>query len=683
MNKTFLKKIPLKQTSMALAIALTTSCASNDKDTPIQGKPYEIEKSYLANEFEQKDLGQVSDETESGKKRKAFESLATLSSKQGEQATAVEISKQFGENDVVTLAANNMPMNEFLHYAFGEVLQQNYVLAPDLKGVQTPVTLNISQAISKQEVYNLVSDLLARQQVTIDFNEGLFFLQASSLSKAKASIGIGRTLESVPSANGQILQVIPLKYGIRISMERTVRQLIDANITADFEQNALFVLGDKANVSRAIELVQMLDAPANRGQNIGLIALTYVPIEDMATQVKSLLENEGISTGIVNGRNMNVSLVPLNHIGAMAVFATSDELLNRVRYWVSVLDQPPQGDTEQYFVYNPRFARATDLGESIGNLLSLGRRPSSATRATASTGENANELRSEEVQPNSVVNGADVSFVVDERSNSLIFSTTGSHYQTLLPLLRRLDVLPKQVLLEVMIAEVQLRDQFSYGVEFALRNSSKLSVSTLGAFGQDSPAGLNLGFLDGGTEIRASFFEDDNYINVLSNPTLLVRDGVPATIEVGSNVPVVGGTATPQGGAVIQDIEYRQTGISVTVTPTVNAQGIVIMNIQQNSSNVEPGAVVSNQPSIFERTLDTEVVVESGKTVLLAGLISQNTNNSESRVPVLGDLPIIGGLFRGAENGTTKTELVMMVTPRVITQDDNWDKGLENIRLTK
>lgn len=679
----------MNKTVFIISLVILSGCASKQQPTAPKQETYVINKSYLSAEQQaaaQAEPVNVQDEQQ--EQSAGYEVLQPLSSGKERQRTTAQVLKQFSNSEKVTLAADNMPVDEFLHYAFGEVLGKNYVLAPELKSSGILVTLNVQQAISKREMFKLISDLLTRQQITLDFNEEVFFFQTSALGKAKAVIGIGRTPESVPGVTGQILQVIPLRYGIKVSIERTVRDLIDAVVTPDFEQSALFVLGDRNNVLRAIELIELLDVPANRGKNIGLITLTYIGMDDFSRQVSLLMANEGIQVGINDGTSRNVSMVPLVNIGSVAIFTTSDELLNRVRYWASVLDKPAKGDKAQYFIYHPRFARATDLGDSVGQLLTLSGASAAIKSNEQSTGANADTLKAETVKANRAVSSEAISFVVDERSNSLIFKTTGTEYQNFLPLLKKLDVLPKQVLIEVMLAEVTMTDDFKYGVEFALKNSSKLDITTLGAFGAGKTGGINLNFLDGGTEAVASFFKDNKYINVISNPSLLVRDGVSATITAGEDIPTSGGTITDDG-VTTTNVVYRRTGVNVSVTPTINAQGVVIMTISQQLSNqVDTSTSENSNPSIFERSLETEAVVESGRTVLLGGLISESSSTGQTKVPGFGDLPLLGNLFKGQNDQLTKKELVMLITPKVIENNDQWQKlmldfqsGLETIRI--
>lgn len=662
---------------LAGLIALTSACQSTSKkeEDPSRSS-YTVEKSFLYDdspvEFDDSGFGDTEDSVRIT--RQEFERLKPIMSHNAGLAVKVDSEKVFGNTDNVKISANNMSTADFIHYVFGELLKANYVLDNALKENSTPITLNVQNELSKNDLYGLVSKLLAQKGIRIEYNDNTFFFHRPEDSRGSATVGVGRDFSSVPNVGGQILQVVQFKYGIRITLERTLNKLVNAEFIPDFSQNSMFILGDRTNVIRALELINMLDVPAHRGKYIGLLSLEYIAMDEFTGQVITLLTNEGVEAAINSASNKSVLLVPLTHIGAIAVFASSEESLSRVRYWATILDRPSQGENAQYFIYSPKYARAKDLGESIGGLMGIAPTQSNSE----STGANASQLASGRKESVSAsISG--MSFVVDERTNSIIFNTTGDRYLKILPLLQKLDVLPKQILLEVMIAEVTLTDTFRFGVEFALKNDERFSASTSNQFGATTAGGLSLSFLDqdliGSTQAQAAlaFFRQNQFVNVLSNPTLLVRDGMSASISVGTQIPVQGSTIVDQG-VQQTSTNYRDTGVQIEVTPTLNAQGVVIMNIAQTITNVVDNTVGSATPSFFERSLSTEAVVESGRTVILGGLISENSSRSESKVPVLGDLPLIGDAFRGQNDSIEKTELVMIVTPKVIRTSDEWDK---------
>lgn len=668
---------------LSVIILTLAGCQSTSDVTEAEAsEPFTINQSYLKTDRRDtidlsSEEGLESGQSGSAERQIGFERLEPISSHNADIARRIVAEQIFGAKGEVKISANDLSLTDFIHYVFGDLLKSNYVIDNALKNDNTPITLNVQNALSKNALYDLVSKLLAQRQVKIEYNENSFFFHKPEASRGNATVGVGREFNSVPNVGGKILQVVQFRYGIKISLERTLNRLVDAEFIPDFSQNSMFILGDRANVIRALELINMLDVPAHRGKFIALLTLEYIAMDEFTSQVVTLLTNEGIEAAINNAESKSVLLVPLDHIGAIAVFASSEEGLQRVRYWSTVLDRPTSGVNAQYFVYSPKYARAKDLGASVQGLMGIASNPSN----NKSTGSNADSLSSGRTESISgSISG--MFFVVDERTNTLIFNTTGDRYLKLLPLLQKLDVLPKQIMLEVMIAEVTLTDNFKYGVEFALKNDERFNGGTQGAFGVSGIGGLSLNFLDNnlfGTtqgEAALAFFRQNQFVNVLSNPTLLVRDGTSASINVGTEIPVTGGTTVNQG-VQQTNINYRETGVSIEVTPTLNAQGVVIMNISQEISNVTDASTNSTTPSIFTRALSTEAVVESGQTVILGGLISENVSRGETKVPILGDIPLIGSAFRGNSDSSEKTELIMIVTPRVIEASSEWDSLIE------
>ena len=275
-----------------------------------------------------------------------------------------------------------------------------------------------------------------------------------------------------------------------------------------------------------------------------------------------------------------------------------------------------------------------------------------------------------------------IKMVVDERANAMVFYTSGSEYQALLPLLSQLDTLPKQVSLDIMIAEVTLKDEFKFGVEWAL-SRGEVNVTTQGAFGATTIGGLGLVINGAEGPLAANFLNSNSLVKVLSNPTIVVRDGINANINVGSEISVVGQTTQDpiNGERQTTTAEYRQTGINVDVTPTVNAEGIVVMEVSMSISNSVPSTSgASGNPDIFSRDITTEVVAESGNTILLGGLISESFSSGVAGVPGFSRIPLLGNLFKSDRDSTDRTELIMLVTPKVLDNAKRWDSVKEDFQ---
>ena len=581
----------------------------------------------------------------------------------------------FSTKPSISVSAEDMPLLDFLHYVFDDLLAVNYVFDQTVDAsADDLITLSVVEPISSRDLYNLVIDLLSDRGVQIKQVSNTFYLFRPDPDNREENIviGVGGESHQVPNTFQQILQLVTLKYGANVSLERNLKTFGAAKIIIDYDQGVAFIQGSRADVLQALDLIKMLDTPSKRSQHIGLIELTYISPEEFSKQVGILLENEGVMSAVGKPSQRSLVMVPLEQLGGLAVFAVTEALIDRVNYWSVVLDVPGQGGSEQFFLYHPKYALAADLGESVSALLAGGRLGSqnrSGSDAEPTTGNAPSSARTMGVAT------AAIKMVVDDRANALVFYTSGSEYQALLPLLAKLDTLPKQVSLDITIAEVTLQDEFRFGVEWAL-SRSEVTLTTQGAFGASAVGGLGL-IVDGREgPLTANFLNSNSLVKVLSNPTLMVRDGMQASINVGSDISVVGETTQDpiNGERQTTTSEYRKTGVDVTVTPTVNAQGIVVMAVSMTISNSVPSSTgASGNPDIFERLISTEVVAQSGQTIMLGGLISENYSTGGSGAPALASIPLLGNLFKSKSDSTDRTELIMLITPQVQDSVDRWD----------
>ncbi|WP_343844288.1 secretin N-terminal domain-containing protein [Bowmanella denitrificans] len=674
-----------------LLTAVLTGCATSQQTgTPSDDKG---DSKYRVNNIGDSFLkggqlpAELSDEAGGDGQQQPQGGFSTLESMQKQEVVFSDrnLADAFADKAKYQVSANQMEVRDFLHYSFGQLLGVNYLLGPDLPG-GSPVTLNISERISARRLFSLVEEVLNKRNMAIQYDGSVYLIVAKDpKSKVATKVGVGRELADIPKSSGKVVQVVPLLYGIKTTIKHTIEQLTDASVTIDAIQSALFVNGDVESVRRALELVQLLDSPATRGKFIGMVELAYIDPALYLEQMSTLLENEGIPNSINAPQSNNLVFVPLYQIGAVAIFSATQDLLNRVKFWTQTLDQPPKGDVKQYFVFNPRYARAKDIGESLRPLLDASYqqaardKPTAAANAADAKGQSTGQLKT--ASRNLGVSNDRMTFVVDERSNALIFYSTGTEYKNVVPLVRKLDVLPKQVLMEVVIAEVNLSDSFKFGVEWALTQGD-VKLSTDGAFEASGIGGLGLFAGDLTKDFaRANLFASNSNINVLSRPSILVRDGVTANINIGEEVSIKGSTTNLDGGGAVESSEFRSTGITLNITPTVNAQGVVIMALNQSFSNQVPDSSgAGGNPNFFERSISTEVVAESGQTIMLAGLIDHRYNDSTSKVPGFGDLPLLGKLFKTEGDTGEKKELVLMITPKVITNMDQWSDIIARFR---
>jgi len=586
-----------------------------------------------------------------------------------------EVLALFSQQENLHIAVDQMPLNDFLHYAFGELLNVNYVLGEGVESNVSPITLNIKNAISQKEFFLTIQDLLIERDVLSRYQQNMFYLfKAGQGRGAVTAIGYGRSIEDIPNAVS-IIQIVPLDFIFTSSLLKTLTTVTGAKVTMDIKQGVVVINGKKEQVVRAIELIDVLDTPNNKSKHVALLSFTYIDSSDFLEGMKEILATEGISSLNPNG-DSRVGFVELQQLGSIAVFSTSEKFLTRIRYWAKTLDKPAKGGGKRYFVYTPKYARASDLGESISLLIS-GSSNANNQQAQQSSNNRAADIEGNKKSNNATASNDEMRMVVDERANTLIFHTSGTEYKSILPLIERLDLVPKQVLLEMSIVEVSLVDEFKLGVDI-LFSDGKFSFGS--DFGASTIGGGVLSWASGTNKVDVNAFKKNNLVNTLSNPNILVRDGLTANIQVGNDIPLVGSTTTDPVNGTTRSIVYRKTGINLEVTPTINAQGVVIMNIVQSISNQTPGGTeVEGNPTIFERSISTEVVAESGQTIVLGGLISEDKSNNDTGIPLLRDIPGLGVLFGTTTESTNKTELIIMVTPKIITNNNEWQNIKEKL----
>ncbi|NUZ10689.1 type II secretory pathway protein [Pseudoalteromonas sp. McH1-7] len=651
-----------------------------------------VTQSFLSEaEAENSQAAAVDEQTDTDQNQ-GFTKLQSIA-KPAQTKLEVDLANKFSSEKAFQLSANELPLNEFVHYVLGELLNVSYFIDPEVKKNVQPVTLSLQNQVTERRLFQLTQDILSKNEVRIALNEDIFYVYPAIKDQGKTDMafGFGRTEESVPLVSSIIYQMVPMNYDVTLDTRVLLNALLEAKSSVDEAQNLVRIEGSREQVLRALEIIEIIDVPTFANKAIAMVDFKYIDSTYFVEKVSELLDEEGISTKAASRQSKSVTFVPLEHLGKIIIFATSDQILTRVKYWAKVLDKPASGSEQSFYIYRPQYARAADIGRSLAPLLKgqiSGGGPSVGTNSGTSVPSSSNRPATDTTQKSSfAIQSDEIRLVVDERANALIFYSTGKYYQDLQPIIKQLDIMPQQIMMEVVIAEVKLTGGFSKGVQFALRSGAAGTSTERFNFNSESGFSYSIVGLPGNVNLNLN--QKAGLVNVLSRPTLLVRDGVSANISVGDDIPTIGSTTTDPINSERETttIQYRKTGVDLNVTPTINAQGTVIMTIEQTISNVNTEASGnSSTPAIFERSLSTEVVAGNGQTVLLGGLISQNTSEGGNRVPGLGNIPLLGHFFRSDTRSTDKTELVVLVTPKIVKSSDDWvkikqsfKKGLENL----
>jgi general secretion pathway protein D len=276
-----------------------------------------------------------------------------------------------------------------------------------------------------------------------------------------------------------------------------------------------------------------------------------------------------------------------------------------------------------------------------------------------------------------VKESGNIRIIADEIKNSLVILATTAEYRMIEATLKKLDSMPLQVLIEVTIAEVTLNDDLQYGLQWFFNltgdngNRHDFGFSALGS-GAVAAAFPGFSYLFTATDVQAVFnaLAEITEVKVLSSPQLMVLDSQTARLQVGDQVPIATQSAvsiTDADAPVVNTIQFRDTGIILEVTPRVNANGLVMLDVLQEVSNVVPTTTSQlNSPTIQQRSIKTSVAVQNGDLIALGGLIRDNQSEAVSGVPVLSAIPILGNLFKTTTTTNVRTELLVLIIPRVV-----------------
>lgn len=392
-----------------------------------------------------------------------------------------------------------------------------------------------------------------------------------------------------------------------------------------------------------------------------------------------------------------IRVLPVERMNSVIVVTPRAAYLEEARKWIERLDQPGYSAGEgQLFVYRVQNGSARHLADVLNGVFGGTSTPTSTpttgiapgltptqgstnltgartTAAAASAGPTQNRS----VTASTFASGVRV--VADEINNSVLVYGSLSEYRKIESTIKRLDIAPTQVMIEASIVEVTLNDTLKYGLQWAFSDSRSngdtgrgvLSTSAGGALG-GALAGFSYTVTNSAGAVRAvlNALADKSLIKVISSPSLMVLDNHTASIVVGDQQPIRTSTTVTDGGVQTNSIQYKDTGVALTVTPSVNAGNMVTMNVIQSVTDIGPvDEGVTNQRSFLQRQVTSKVAVRSGESIVLGGLIRDNDTNSRSGVPLLQDVPVFGSLFGTTNNSGRRTELLVVITPRVVRTD--------------
>jgi len=574
-----------------------------------------------------------------------------------------------------------------IQVVLSDMLGYNYFIDPSIEG---KITLTTSRPLAEDNIIPTLEALLSANNMALVFDNGLY-----RVLEANKAIGLGRLSQlngGNASPSGYGIRIFSLKFAAANEIRKIISSIVkDANILhADNHRNILIVSGSGPQLRAVQDAVNTFDVDWLKGLSYAVFSPDFVDAETLIKELNTLFnEEQNPISGLVR-------LIAIPRINTILAISSQPAYLSQIEHWVGLLDKEVEQTKRQINTYFVQHGKAGDLANVLNKLFSQGvyeyanssrdtynnqSQPlQKRVNAKFNTPQNqvtqkginkaALERKHRPYAPNKKEKDRP-SFIADERSNALLILSTPQEYKSIKQTLRQLDIAPDQVLIEATIVEVSLTDQLRYGVQWFLNSGKSSFILSDAASGTASAIfpGFAYTFASKNINVALNALGEVTNVKVVSSPKLMALNNQTARLQVGDEVPIATQSSvstTNQDSPIVNSIEYKDTGVILEVTPRISVDGNVILEIAQEVSDViKTTASGIDSPTIQQRKVKSTVIIESGKTVALGGLIRDNRSETESGVPILKDVPLLGHLFKSNEETVRQTELLVFITPTI------------------
>lgn len=613
----------------------------------------------------------------------------------------------------------NAELGEVVRAILGDALGRNFVIDTEVGG---RVTLASARPVAQEDLLPILETILRMNQAVL-VDTGTIYRIAFDSEAGNLPL-----ISEQNPRSGYGLTVVPLRY----VSARTMVGLIEGFATrsesmrVDTSRNLLLIAGTASERQTAVETINNFDTNWMADQSVAIYPVGRVRPETLVPELERIFETREGQPGADL-----IQFVPMSRMKAVLVVSKRPDLIRQAGTWVNRLDrQSPETDV-QVHVYRVKYRDAKMLVQILSGIFTgaaatgidqPGDRPGDQIDPRASLFQTG--VEGQEGDPNqdpglgarredggltsgttfdladtgrqpgtgnlfdgpATAGNERIRFSADTANNSVVVYADGETYRKILTALRQIDVPPLQVAINVIIAEIRLNDQLRYGVQYFLKSGDDGSIGLFNTIANNISRELpGFNFLIGSErspDIIISAFDQITDVQVLSSPSLVVLENQTATLQVGEDVPIT--TRQSQSNIdpdapTVNEVEYRDTGIILNVTPRVADNGVISMTIQQEISNIASGAQTLT-PTFAKRRISSAVSVVSNQTVLLGGLISERREKDDTGIPGLHRLDTIGALFGTKRNQSDRTELIVLIRPVVIRQGQDAQHVAEELR---
>lgn len=606
------------------------------------------------------------------------------------QTAADREAAEFPAGDV-TLNFESASLREFIGVIFEDIMKENYLIDPTVKGV---VTLHTTRPVGRDAVLPILESVLEQNAAALVRDQGVYKVIpiAGAEGEAKSPV-VGR--RPLRSGAGYGVQIVPLAHVAARDIADILKPFVPKGsaVRVDPARNLLILSGPRYRLDQILETIEIFDVDWLKGMSFGLFPLQYADAATLAGELQQVIGTEGESPFAGT-----IRLLPVARLNAVLVISHQPRHLAEVRKLIEQFDWGSEASPGQrLYVYYLENGKADSIAGVLQEL--YGQTTDSTLDSTAGAGASVFRSATELTKPVTLtgMGGADVdvpqlatpaeaadtsvaiesrgpvNIIADPDNNAILVMASPGDYRAIEAAIRKLDIPPRQVLINATIAEVTLSGGLDHGVRWFLDNNN-------GELGFNSPLpggaggdGLTLALFNGAGDVR--FFFDllatESGVKFLSAPQVLVRDNQSATIRVGDQIPVTvrssQSTLNPDS-PLVTEVQFRDTGTLLTVTPRINAGGQVTLevNLEVSLPGTEPAIGGGGNVAIAQRSIDSVVTVQSGQTVVMGGLIRESSNDSTSGIPGLMSVPVVGNLFSSKSKDSNRTELLVTINPVVV-----------------
>jgi general secretion pathway protein D len=573
----------------------------------------------------------------------------------------------------VTIDFNDVDINVFIKY-ISELTGKNFIIDRTVKG---KVTVISPTRMTEEDAYQVFQSVLEVHGFTTVPSGPVIKIVPAVQARSK-SIPTVKAGEKYASDDKIVTRIIPMKHSDPDELKKILSPLLSktSNVIAHSQSGMMILTDVQSNIKRLMEIIKEIDVPAV-DEELVIIPLQYASVTDVGKSISQLFIQSTGRTRRSSSTSSTIKIIPYERTNSLIVFAPKAQI-EKLRSLLEQLDtEAPKGGGKIH-VYYLQHANAEELVKVLTSL---------PTKKTSTKSKNT-KAEAAKAPPLST----DLQITADPETNSLIITAPKEEYLVLEEIIEKLDIPRRMVYLEALIMEVSIDKEFQLGVEWGGSGTFHDKTGTLGGGFSDNSFnllkgvdagvagmanGATLGVLKKGVEIGGVYFPDigavlnafktDSDINIIATPQVLTTDNKEATITVGQNVPYITSKNSSDSGSTqdYTNYEYKDIGTTLKITPQINQADLLRLEIGVEVTRLKSEAGVAT-PTTFKRSADTTVVVHNEEIVVIGGMIGEDITSGQYKVPLLGDIPLLGWLFKTHEDKDTKTNMFIFIMPRIV-----------------